>query len=422
MTNKRIIKVSPIKMTFIAIVFLFASLPAVSQDKIFSIVTCPGENTESQVNISWGAKDKGSCLYFTKKSDRDWKHQIQTKPKELFCTTYDSVYSKTAENENFYENVKFIKCEASLTGLKSNTEYMYRIYSGDSISNIHYFKTSGAKKWSACIIADFHSYTPIPARLEVAMEMIDTVIAFDPDIDWILHLGDVCAWGGSYSFWKRMYEEQYFERYFWAGVNGNHDNMTRKYRLTNEFFRDANYYPHNGYEGEEGVCYHFKYGNALFIMLNNEDMREEGELQKAQEWVRKVVAENPSRYIIVCEHYQWFFGENGSDSQYIRWKELFDELGIDLALAGNNHIYVRAEADNGPLYIQAPSSDNERGVAITDSIKYNPDIIKFRWSEGAKTVGALSLKVDNKQMTITLLDRNGHILDIAEIKAKDNKL
>jgi hypothetical protein len=173
------------------------------------------------------------------------------------------------------------------------------------------------------------------------MEMISTVEKYGQPIDWILHLGDITAWGGCYSFWQSLYTEKPFHNYMWAGVNGNHDNMTRTNKgNTNKFFRDAAAYPLNGYEGELGVCYFFKYGDVLFIMLNNENMRSEEGLQKAQEWVKKVVAENPARYKVVCEHYQWFFGASGKDSQYPRWSKLFDELGITLALAGNNHIYA----------------------------------------------------------------------------------
>ena len=124
----------------------------------------------------------------------------------------------------------------------------------------------------------------------------------------------------------------------WAGVNGNHDNMSRGYiKTSNEFFRYANSYPNNGYRGEEGVSYFFKYGNVLFIMLNNEAMKTEEGLKEAQDWVRDVVKRNPSQYKVVCEHYQWFYGADGKDSQYVRWNKLFDELGIDLALRSEEH-------------------------------------------------------------------------------------
>lgn len=136
---------------------------------------------------------------------------------------------------------------------------------------------------------------------------------------------------------------------------------------------------------------------------------------------------NPSKYIIVCEHYQWFFGTNGADSQISRWGELFDKYGVDLALAGNNHIYVRTNAlynkketdgSKGTVYIQTPSCDNERGQSMNPELTHNKEIIKCRWTEGPKTVGALSLKANNKEMTLTLLNREGKVIDTATVKAK----
>ena len=220
---------------------------------------------------------------------------------------------------------------------------------------------------------------------------------------------------------------QWFRDYMWAGVNGNHDNMSRKYELTNEYFRNSAAYPLNGYPGEMGVCYWFKYGEALFIMLNNESMRTQEGLEAAQEWFKSVIKSNPSKYIIVCEHYQWFFGTDGADSQIARWSKLFDEYGVDLALAGNNHIYVRTNAlynkketdgSRGTVYIQTPSSDNERGQAMKPELTHNKEIIKCRWTEGAKTVGAMSIKVFPTHMELALLDRNGTVIDPATVKAK----
>lgn len=79
-------------------------------------------------------------------------------------------------------------------------------------------------------------------------------------------------------------------------------------------------------------------------MLNSEMMRKDEGLAAAQQWVRRVIQENPARYVVVMEHYQWFFATTGRTSQYERWHDLFDECGVDLAIAGNNHIYARTNA------------------------------------------------------------------------------
>ena len=415
--------------------------------QIHSISTCPGEDCSNEMIISWGADTSvQSWLLWSKASDKGWKRAKRENPIWYRTEIYNGKSSKRANNENFFEDVIFNKCRVKLSGLEPNTTYKYMIVSspagrgtsagtgsstaasGTSASTGTYtFKTAGAKEWGACIISDFHNYSPIPGRLEAADKMIGKIKEYDPSMDWVLHLGDICAWGGSYSFWKNLYGMQWFRDYMWAGVNGNHDNMSRKYELTNEYFRNSAAYPLNGYPGEMGVCYWFKYGEALFIMLNNESMRTQEGLEAAQEWFKSVIKSNPSKYIIVCEHYQWFFGTDGADSQIARWSKLFDEFGVDLALAGNNHIYVRTNAlynkketdgSRGTVYIQTPSSDNERGQAMKPELTHNKEIIKCRWTEGPKTVGAMSIKVFPTHMELALLDRNGTVIDTATVKAK----
>lgn len=405
--------------------------------QIHSISTCPGEDCSNEMIISWGADTSvQSWLLWSKASDKGWKRAKRENPIWYRTEIYNGKSSKRANNENFFEDVIFNKCRVKLSGLEPNTTYKYMIVSspagrgtsaGDASTGTYTFKTAGAKEWSACIISDFHNYSPIPGRLEAADKMIGKIKEYDPSMDWVLHLGDICAWGGSYSFWKNLYGMQWFRDYMWAGVNGNHDNMSRKYELTNEYFRNSAAYPLNGYPGEMGVCYWFKYGEALFIMLNNESMRTQEGLEDAQEWFKSVIKSNPSKYIIVCEHYQWFFGTDGADSQIARWSKLFDEFGVDLALAGNNHIYVRTNAlynkeetdgSRGTVYIQTPSSDNERGQAMKPELTHNKEIIKCRWTEGPKTVGAMSIKVFPTHMELALLDRNGTVIDTATVKAK----
>jgi hypothetical protein len=206
--------------------------------------------------------------------------------------------------------------------------------------------------------------------------------------------------------------------------------MSRGYaHQSNEFFRYTNNKPLNGYEGEMGVCYHFTYGNTLFVMLNNESMKSEEGLCKAQQWVRQVIAANPHRFVVVMEHYQWFYGNTGESSQYERWRQLFDECGVDLAIAANNHIYARTNAlyqgvetdgSRGTVYVQTPSSDNERGQALQEWNGNHP-LIKYLWNEGPNTVGALILNATDNELSITLYNREGNAIDSAIVKRKNVK-
>lgn len=401
-----------------------------NNDDVYTIIANPAENAQDGVRINWHTNlnnVESHCIY-TLCSDSLWEDaKIQGGQSEL-CTVFDSLFSKRPNGEDFYEDARFLRYTVELKNLKPGTRYMYKVGS-NSMSETHYFKTAPeTNMWTAGIISDFHAYTPIPQRQAMAMNMIETLEQVNgKDLDFILHVGDITAWGGSYSFWKELYKEPYFSKYIWAGVNGNHDNMSRGYsKLTNEYFRSVNNNPDNGYEGEEGVCYHFSYGNTLFIMLNNESMIKEEGLEVAQQWLRDVIRSNPSKFIVVVEHYQWFYATTGKTSQYARWQELFDEEGVDLAISGNNHVYARTntlykgkETDGsiGTVYIQTPSSDNERGQELKEWTD-NTDIIKCRWSEGASTIGALIMKADEKSLHLTLYDRVGNAIDCVSVKAK----
>jgi len=496
---------------------------------IYSISTAPGENVSSQMGISWAVDTtvSATAVLYTQTSDKEWKHARAAFPQQMeLCNTFYGVASHNAKGEDITEYARFIKCGVLLDDLKPDTDYKYIVIASTNskqivatpvqsdaestkkrapepnnrtlkISDInalksslplrsseHVFRTAGAKEWSCCIISDFHSYTPLPGRLTSAMGMIDTMAKFDPSLDFIFSPGDVVAWGGSYSFWRRLFEEKNFEKYMWARVNGNHDNWN-KMTVTEKafdtppaYFLGTSYFPKNGYDipqpadstlglsdSQIGVCYHFRYGNTLFIMLNTEDMFRRNELQAAHDWTRKVVTaarkgKNPPTFIVVCMHYEWFHGTDGKNSSYKHWHELFDELGVDLAVAGNNHVYLRTEpifhnvvnrsgasqkVNNsgeisktdgagesdcksesvpqtanglGTVYLQTSSSDNGRGRSISEKEFQNSNLIEKRWSEGAHTISAIHMAVDRSSISLKLMDRNGNIIDSTIIRKK----
>ena len=392
-------------------------------DAPHTVIVNPGEDATTSARVNWHSDIGGpdTYCYLTTAGDTDWSEARRIEPVREECTVYDNMYSKKPDGQDFYESVRFIRNVASLENLQPGTRYMYRL-GENADGEIRYFSTlPDDGTWTAAIISDFHSYTPIPGRKRAAMSMLDKLKEVNGgDFDMILHIGDITAWGGSYSFWRDLYDEPYFRNYMWAGVNGNHDNMDRTSKFSgNHFFKNVNANPLNGYDGQEGVCYYTKLGDLLLIALNSEAMRSSEGLIAAQNWVEEVIAGNPSRRIAVMEHYQWFYGNQGAASQFLRWNEFFDKHKVDLALSANNHIYVATHSvrggkvtapGKGTVYIQTPSADNERGVAaggLTD----NTELIKSRWTEGPMTVGALLMKVTPDSIEISLYNRNGDLID-----------
>lgn len=421
----------------VAIVALVWLHPTTAQTTAYTVIANPGENASSEIRLNWhtdlGSGD--SYITYTKATDKNWRKAVTAQADQAICTVFDSIYSKRPNNDDFYEDAQFIRNAIALQGLKAGTAYKYKLSSDKTPSHddseVRYFKTAPkSDPWTMGVISDIHVYAPLPNRQKAAMQMIQQLEKQNKNsFDMMLHVGDLSAWGGSYSFWPTLYADSTFSDYVWAGVNGNHDDMTRQHKQSNKFFRNVNNNPPNGYGREIGVCYHFTYGKTLFVMLNNEAMKSDEGLSKAQDWTKKVIKNNPAKYVVVVSHYQWFMGNDGRSSQYSRWRELFDEYGVDLAISGNNHIYVRTNAiyanketdgSKGTVYIQTPSSDNARGRSM-DDLLHNKDLIKTRWTEGSKTVGALIMKASKKHLILTLYDRNGVSIDKVKVKSKSKK-
>lgn len=396
-----------------------------SEKTFHTIFTNPGEDASTSMNVSF-ATPVGTGATVEVFADGDTLRFVSNG--EL-CTTFDSINSKLGDNTDVYERHVFDKHSVTLFGLQPDTQYSYRIV-GDSAgikveSDVHHFRTAGAESWKAAVISDFHHYSPLWKRLDSAMGMIDVLDSVSGGIDWVLSPGDQCAWGGSYNYWSELAEQPAYKNYMWGSVQGNHDHMTRDNDKSDDYYRYSHANPLNGYEGQEGVSYWFKYGDVLFLMLNNEAMRTKASLEPVFAWMEDVITNNPAKYIVVVQHYEWLIGTNGKNSQLDRFREVFDRLGVDLAVSGNNHAYLRTPAlrdrvpvaKDGTFYVVASSSDAGRGRGLVP-LEANDDIISMRWSEGANTVGGMIMDVNPDRIVMTLYDRYGNIQDSFTVPAK----
>ena len=116
-----------------AISTLAAQLPA----SPFTVVACPDQDTRNSINISWGVDtlSDATSVRYTRVGDVDWKRARVVEAATHLCTTYDGISSKTPQGKTVNEQARFTKCEATLNGLRPNTDYMYSIGAGDKWSD-----------------------------------------------------------------------------------------------------------------------------------------------------------------------------------------------------------------------------------------------------------------------------------------------
>lgn len=393
---------------------------------ITMVIANPGENCQNEMNISYHTNvgNKTSFIWYRKKYTRIW-YKAYPKMKEI--DVFNNVYSINMDRTDKYENIVFLHCQVSLRNLEPNSIYIYRVEGDDKE---YTFKTAPKDEFSFIWISDFHTYPLSPKRLQNASKLINR-IGKKHKADFVFCSGDAIAWGGSYPFWEQFYEIPSIRKYMWANTLGNHDYMSRGYKKnTSEYFKETNYFPENGFDGEVGVCYFFKYANTLFIVLHNEHMGVydvvNDEVIKAQKWVEEVIQNNPSEYIFLCQHYQWINGVNGKDRKfgYERWKDICDKYHIDLAIAANDHTYMKTYPifrdeinENGTIYMQCPSCDGDRGESINPEID-NPKV-SFRYGIGLKMIAGIYVEVKNDYVSTVLYDKNMNIIDSCIITKKE---
>lgn len=391
------------------------------------IIANPGINCQKEINISWHTdlENINSYLEYRKKGETTW---CKVFPKVSKVSCFDNVYSIDLERNDIYERKVFLHCKVNLKKLEVDTKYEYQI---DGESEIYEFKTSPKDEFSFIWISDFHTYILAPDRLNNASDMIEKIALKHPKADFVFCSGDSIAWGGSYSFWESFYQIPSIKKYMWSNTLGNHDYMSRGYKkCSSRYFKEVNNFPKNSFKGEMGVCYYFKYGTSLFIVIHNEHMGVSEAINEKVEaainWIEKVIKNNPSEHIFLCQHYQWINGVDGKDRVfgYERWKSLCDKYHIELAIAANDHTYLRTYPvyqdkidERGTVYMQCPSSDFERGQELKDLIAPNSKIA-YRYAKGRATKGGIYVEVKKDFIKTTLYDNDMNIVDSCVIKQK----
>lgn len=128
-----------------------------------------------------------------------------------------------------------------------------------------------------------------------------------------------------------------------AYIIGNHDKSANK-NFTNHF--DTPTTPFDSIQTTPGAVYSFVYGDALFMAMSYEDQGVPGYLDELAKWMREQVAANPNvKWRIAYFHKNMYTGskshQSDSDGKNVRetMGPVFDELNIDLALQGHDHIY-----------------------------------------------------------------------------------
>src|SRR3954451_24219887 len=262
--------------------------------------------------------------------------------------------------------------KAEATGLKTDTEYYFRV--GDAKLNnwseVGTFETAPKKgSFTFIDLTDTQAKTEDEAILlaETISKAMETV----PNAEFIVHNGDLVDDGVEEEQWDWLFghsQESLLNTTF-APSAGNHED--EDYAFIEHFNLDA---PENS-ETETGAYYSYDYSNAHFVVLNsNEDSEKYANFSEEQvEWLKEDVKEakaNGAKWVIVNIHKGPYTTSNHATDDDImdpngvrnQIAPLMAELDIDFVLQGHDHIYARTK----PITSDGTASETEK---ITETKK-----------------------------------------------------
>ena len=264
---------------------------------------------------------------------------------------YTAARNNLASLAGIEDNSKrsYLSNKALVSGLTPNTTYSFRVGKAGAWSEIGTFTTAKDSKdqFSFVYVTDPQANTD--EMFDISQRTTHAANAMYPNANFWLSCGDLVESSGSAnSEWEYeqffQTQQDIFMKKPFVPVTGNHDKSTNK-NFTNHFntenvaFDLAN-------STTPGSVYSFVYGDALFMALSYEDYSVPGQLESIANWMRSQVAAHPdTKWRIAFYHKTMYTGsashQSDADGKAVRQAmgPVFDELKINLALQGHDHVY-----------------------------------------------------------------------------------
>lgn len=306
-----------------------------STNKPQDVVLQVGE-TQDSVMINWvsapGVTGQSVRIY---EKDTD-----ASAAQEINATSADSeVNLGYADDESAEQSHTVIAHhKATVTGLKENTEYIYKVGSeADGWSEEYTFNTGTyGDNWNFLFYGDtqlYHTHD-LDAETSTWTRTLDQSVGKFPDTSFLLSAGDQANYSAYIEHSKFISPEQ-MRKHRVAVNNGNHDNLHKP-------SYDAMY--NHPSQGDEN--YWFTYNNALIVSLDSNDW---DDFDDDAAFVRETIEEHgkDAEWVIVTFHHSLFSqAYHQEDRQIMYWRErmtpVFSEMDVDLVLSGHDHIYTRS--------------------------------------------------------------------------------
>lgn len=253
--------------------------------------------------------------------------------------------------------------KATITGLEQNQLYAYRFGDGQRAwSQTYTFRTQEA--WDGDFNFLFFGDPQIGAGDGTQIDAdgwdgtVTAATELFPDTDFLVSAGDQVNRADNPIQYEGWFSPEELTAYPIMPVVGNHDAASFA-----DYFNAPN---ETGLGGDsEASDFYFTYGNTLFLALNSQS----DDVEEHRKAMERAIAENPdaTHRIVLLHKSLYSSADHALDEDVLALRAglvpVFDELDIDVALMGHDHVYVRTYQMKGDEAV-AEVAYNEDGAAV----------------------------------------------------------
>ncbi|MBQ3150553.1 MAG: metallophosphoesterase family protein [Clostridia bacterium] len=343
--------------------------------------------TEDEISAKWDSITKNdSVISITPGADSTqmnfcWMSDLFSDDAFLYGMKPDLSDAEGAEIKKSLTAFFKKECNVTLEGLRENTTYYYRYYLGGLQSDIYSFTTDAKDEgFTALFVSDaqigrsgdwqddkvkLHDTTGWYTTLEQATEN-------HPDISVCLSTGDQVQNATASVLYNLFLAPDTLRSLPIAVTPGNHE-IGSPY--LGHHFSNANEFENTVVPATIARPYYFTKGNALFIVLNTNNVF----MLDHEALIAEAVETYPdAQWRVIMMHHGVYSCEDKDDDNPNNRNALvpmFEKYDIDLVLSGHSHMYSRTyvmknfeKADEGIVYIEGGCASGSNCVLTPEEL------------------------------------------------------
>ena len=309
-----------------------------------NLALTPGSD-ESELLLSWYSPSATGGIVYNLQGDSNTQ------------TVASTVTARAAHNVH----------KATVSGLVPSSTYEYKLLGADNAESATFtFDTGAADTFSFLAVGDIQIGSSGNAVNDTNgwVNTLNIVTASFPNLSFIASAGDQVETANRQNEYNGVLTPSQLSGLPMAPAVGNHDSGNQLFR---DHFNLPNVYAHN--TGATQFDYSFRYGNALFIYLDNSTSITSA---RRANFESVVAANADAEWKFVVFHYApYSVYRSDTDGNKValinNWIPVFDAQGIDAVINGHCHSYARSYQMEGNIPLKEQEWIDAEGKLQTDA-------------------------------------------------------